>query len=247
MPESSREKEVFASDPLKEAIRRNESGLLCLEEGQKAEADLHFREALRLHRKFLPPDDPQKVTILWNLASCSHRRRQSREAEDFAAEGLEIIGCSPVENKSLQVLLLCLMAEICSEQNRPTEELYWLDALEVQEKYLLKDHPQTATILNRLASLYKRQERFSEANTLLKEVLRIHRKNLPSEHPDIAISLNNLAMLYQTQENYAQAEPLYHRALVILELSLGEAHRTTQAVRSNYRFCLREQGKSPDF
>ena len=77
------------------------------------------------------------------------------------------------------------------------------------------DHPDTATSLNNLASLYQAQGKYAEAEPLFQRALAISEQQLGKDHPDTASSLNNLAGLYQAQGKYAEAEPLYQRALAI--------------------------------
>jgi len=69
--------------------------------------------------------------------------------------------------------------------------------------------------------------RYSEAEALLKSVLRSLEKSLGAEHPDVAVTLANLAGVYCHEERYTDAERLYLRSLAILEKSLGATHPTT--------------------
>ena len=72
------------------------------------------------------------------------------------------------------------------------EPLYQ-EALQIWQKVLGPEHPDTATSLNNLAELYKRMGEYAKAEPLFQEALRIRRKVLGPEHPDTATSLNNLA------------------------------------------------------
>ena len=80
------------------------------------------------------------------------------------------------------------------------------------EKALGPDHPSVASALNNLASLYKEEARYADAEPLYKRALAIREKALGPDHPDVAQSLNNLADLYSAQGRHADAEPLYKRA-----------------------------------
>jgi tetratricopeptide (TPR) repeat protein len=66
-------------------------------------------------------------------------------------------------------------------------------ALVIRERVLGSDHPDVATSLNNLASLYKSQGKYDEAEPLHRRALAIREKSLGSDHPDVAASLNNLA------------------------------------------------------
>jgi tetratricopeptide (TPR) repeat protein len=72
------------------------------------------------------------------------------------------------------------------------EPLYQ-ESLQIRQKVLGPEHPETALSLNSLALLYWATGEYAKAEPLLQEALRIVQKVLGSEHPDTARSLNNLA------------------------------------------------------
>ncbi len=96
-----------------------------------------------------------------------------------------------------------------------------------------QDHPDTATSLNNLSSLYYTQEKYDLAEPLHKRALAIREKPLGPDHPDTATSLNNLADLYATQGKYDLAEPLFKRAIAILDRAFGERHPDAILYRKN--------------
>jgi tetratricopeptide (TPR) repeat protein len=106
-------------------------------------------------------------------------------------------------------------------------ELLYKRALTINEQQLGTTHPETASSLNDLASLYKNQGKYGEAESLYQRALTIKEQVLDSNHPSTAISLNNLADLYDDQGKYEEAEPLYQRALTIKEQVLGPNHPST--------------------
>ena len=61
--------------------------------------------------------------------------------------------------------------------------------------------------MNNLASLYRDQGKYAEAEPLYMEALAGHKKALGHDHPDTLTTMNNLAMLYQNESKYADAEP----------------------------------------
>ncbi|MCY7286148.1 MAG: tetratricopeptide repeat protein, partial [Cyanobacteria bacterium CAN_BIN43] len=87
--------------------------------------------------------------------------------------------------------------------------------------------PEMATSLARLASLYRAQGRYGEAEPLYVRSLHIREQQLGSDHPDTATSLNNLALLYESQGRYSEAEPLFLQALEIRRSQLGQDHPDT--------------------
>jgi tetratricopeptide (TPR) repeat protein len=99
--------------------------------------------------------------------------------------------------------------------------------LELSEKALGPDHPNTATALSNLALLYSSMGNYAKAEPLYERALEIDEKALGPDHPATAYVLNNLALLYSSMGNYAKAEPLYQRALKITEKALGSDHPDT--------------------
>jgi tetratricopeptide (TPR) repeat protein len=108
-------------------------------------------------------------------------------------------------------------------------------SLDIRERLLGADHPDTATSLNNLAGLYSSQGRYEAAEPLYIRSLEILEQVLGADHPATATSLNNLAGLYSSQGRYEAAEPLYLRCLEIFLEKLGQDHPNTQTVQKNFR------------
>jgi len=119
-------------------------------------------------------------------------------------------------------------------------------ALAICEKALGPQHPDTATCLNNLAVLYRKQGRYPEADPLYRRALAISEEALGPEHPDTANSLNNLAALYDDQGRSSEAEPLYRRALAIRERALGPQHPDTATSLNDLALFYHNQGRYPE-
>jgi tetratricopeptide (TPR) repeat protein len=103
-----------------------------------------------------------------------------------------------------------------------------------------------ATGLLKKAEEYYSQEKYAEAEPLLKRALEIREKALGKDHPDTATILNNLAALYNLQGDYAEAEPLYKRALDITEKALGKGHPNVANILDNYADLLRRMNSEDE-
>ena len=68
------------------------------------------------------------------------------------------------------------------------------------------NRPNFAQSLNILAVLYMAQDRYAEAEPLLKRSLAAFEKALGPNHPEAANVRNNLAALYRDQGRYTDAE-----------------------------------------
>ncbi|XGV87986.1 MAG: tetratricopeptide repeat protein [Limnothrix sp. BL-A-16] len=122
-------------------------------------------------------------------------------------------------------------------------EVWAKRSLEIHERLLGADHPDTATSLNNLAYLYSSQGRYEAAEPLLRRSLEIKERVLGADHPDTASSLNNLAGLYYSQGQYEAAEPLYRRSLEIHEQVLGADHPDTATSLNNLALLYQSQGQ----
>jgi len=111
-------------------------------------------------------------------------------------------------------------------------------ALQICEKQLGADHPQTAGSLNNLADLYRSQGKYAEAEPLYVRALQIREEQLGADHPDTAGSLNNLAGLYYQQGRYEEAELLCQQAVQVALASLGMEHPQTQQLLMNHLTLL---------
>jgi len=80
------------------------------------------------------------------------------------------------------------------------------------------------TTLNNLAQVLQATNRLSEAEPLMREVLRIDHAAYGEDHPNVAIRLNNLATLLQATNRLSEAEPLMREALRIDRAAYGEDH-----------------------
>ena len=110
----------------------------------------------------------------------------------------------------------------------PKEEEAFLDiavgigerVLELTKSTAKSDPTERAIAIDGLATLYKKQEKYQEAESLYLQALEIFESN--GDRLEYAKSVTNLASLYQAINYYFEAEPLYKEALKIRRELLGE-------------------------
>jgi tetratricopeptide (TPR) repeat protein len=76
-----------------------------------------------------------------------------------------------------------------------------------------------ANIASNLAALYRRQDRYRDAERMFRSALEWRQKNLPSASPDVAYSFNNLAEIYLVEGRNWEARNLMQTAVRSLEQS----------------------------
>lgn len=103
--------------------------------------------------------------------------------------------------------------------------------------------PNTATVMNNLASLYRLTGQYAKAEPLYLRSLKIREAAAGQDDPTVAESLNNLAVLYQVMGQFAKAEPLYRRSLQIREGRLGKDHPEVASNLNNLALLYREMGQ----
>ena len=96
--------------------------------------------------------------------------------------------------------------------------------VEVRERTLGPDHPETIAALNLLATQLETMDAFDEAEAGYRKVLEARERVLGPEHPSTLVSVNNLALLLSSKGDYAGSQPLYERALEASERVLAPNH-----------------------
>ena len=119
-------------------------------------------------------------------------------------------------------------------------------ALSIRQMTLRPDHPDIATSLNNLASLYQDIGRHADALPLFERALSVREKALGPENLKTGFTLNNLARLYEAMGRHANALPLYKRALSITEKALGPDHSATATSLNNMASLYQDMGRHAD-
>ena len=80
--------------------------------------------------------------------------------------------------------------------------------MDVRKKLLGAEHPDTITSVANLASTYRKQGRWNEAEKLEVQVMDMTEKLLGAEHLDTLSSMANLATTYRNQGRWNEAVQL---------------------------------------
>ncbi|KAK7023014.1 hypothetical protein R3P38DRAFT_2709411 [Favolaschia claudopus] len=115
--------------------------------------------------------------------------------------------------------------------------------LEERKRGLGKEHPDTLSSMENLASTYSEQGRWSEAEELEIAVLEARKRLLGKEHPDTLRSMASLARTYTDQGKWSEAEELEVAVLEARKRLLGKEHPSTLVSMGNLASTYSEQGK----
>jgi tetratricopeptide (TPR) repeat protein len=116
-------------------------------------------------------------------------------------------------------------------------------ALELREKALGKEHPDTLMSMNNLAAVLRQQGKYEEAEQMHRQTLGLRERVLGKEHPNTLTSMNNLAIVLNRQGKYEEAEQMHRQTLELRERVLGKEHPDTLASMNNLANVLNRQGK----
>lgn len=163
--------------------------------------------------------------------ACAELLPHMRAAADLAAkEGVEIETSAWINNEIGYYLRQFIEMGLAWP--------YYERALEINEKVLGSEHPDTASSLNNMGYLLQGMGKNEEARPYYERALEIREKVLGREHPDTAQSQNNLGYLLQAMGKYEKAKPYYEQALAIREKILGKEHPDTARSLNNMGYIL---------
>jgi tetratricopeptide (TPR) repeat protein len=113
----------------------------------------------------------------------------------------------------------------------------------IRKELLGEEHPDTLTSMTNLASTYREQGRWKEAEELQVSVMEARKRVLGEEHPDTLTSMANLASTYRDQGRWKEAEELQVSVLEARKRVLGEEHPHTLTGMANLASTYWNQGR----
>lgn len=115
---------------------------------------------------------------------------------------------------------------------------YEKKAVEIREKVLGKEHPDTAMSYNNIGLIFGDLGRYEEALEWAKKALEIREKVLGKEHLDTAMSYNNIGASLEKLGRYKEALEWLKKSLEISEKVLGKEHPNTAVGYNNIGMIL---------
>jgi tetratricopeptide (TPR) repeat protein len=115
--------------------------------------------------------------------------------------------------------------------------------LELRNRALGVNHPDTLAAIHSVAELYRLQGKYAEAEPMFTQALGLQRRVEGSEHPDTLSTMNDLALLYVFRGQPAQAEPLFTEVVRGRRRVLGEEHPDTLTSLNDLALLYRHEAK----
>ena len=113
----------------------------------------------------------------------------------------------------------------------------------IKKRILSTDHPETLTSMANLASTYRNQGLWVEAETLEMQVMETRKKKLGAAHTDTLMSMANLASIYRNQGRWVKAETLEVQVMETRKKKLVAAHPDTLMSMTNLASTFWNQGR----
>ncbi|KAF6806669.1 Kinesin light chain 5, partial [Colletotrichum plurivorum] len=115
--------------------------------------------------------------------------------------------------------------------------------MEMNQRVVGEEHPDTLTSMANLTSTYRNQGRWKEAEELEVRVMETRKRVLGEEHPDTLTSMANLASTFWNQGRWKEAEELEVRVMETRKRVLGEEHSDTLTSMANLASTYSNQGR----
>src|SRR5262249_22960551 len=94
--------------------------------------------------------------------------------------------------------------------------------LDIRRRVLGEEHPDTLTSVNNVASIYRDEGKYRDAELLYFGLSKSMSRALGETHPNTLTTLSNLADIYELEKQHVQAEALARDALSRYEKALPD-------------------------
>jgi len=116
-------------------------------------------------------------------------------------------------------------------------------SLDIQQRVLGPDHPDTLKTLNSLSAVFIRVGKYPDAEKVLLDVIQRQKRVLGAEHPDTIIAMHNLGVVYYYQGKHSESEIVARETLEIRKRILGKDHPDIIGSLENLAIALSGQKK----
>lgn len=183
--------------------------------------------ALTIKEGVLRPKHPTLSVTLGYLAITNFLQKNQADADSRCEQALAFYK-NPDEaarySDIIQAFRNCALINQYRENYAKAEE-FLKSALEFRKKNREPEYTDSDT-LDALASLYRRQSKYKEAESALRRRLEIIERAYGLNDSHTALALNDLADVFIAQDDYATAGSVYQEALANLEKVSGDTRAT---------------------
>lgn len=212
--------------------------------GAFVRAEELWGRALAIRERVLPPSDPATAGTRRDLGVVALSQGRLAEAEAHLVPAMAVLEASPDEEWLQVAVGRNDLGELRRQQGDYESAAKFLEGLARDaEKKLGDKDPQFPSFLNNLAGVYKDQERYDDAESLLRRSLALRRSAKAPDTYSIARAELNLAEVYREQGKFEEAAPLYVSALADARKALGPRHPELFEFLNQLAVLRRDQGQ----
>lgn len=225
------------------AINLNDRGNRAADQGNHAEAEALYREAIRIWRSLGVKYEAHLAGTLMNLGAAlsgdGKRPAGVKVYEEALALHRRSLGTKhhrTISNMNLLAGNFLMLADPGSAQT------LFEEALPI-ERELYPNDIQTARTLEGLANALMRTGKADVATPLAEEALVIALKVAGEDSLDAALAFSTVAEVHRSGGRPDRALPLYRKARSLYEKSLGPDHPRVASILSQEGLILMDEGK----
>ncbi|MBN8552301.1 MAG: tetratricopeptide repeat protein [Caulobacterales bacterium] len=212
--------------------------------GRLPEAEALYRQGLAVFQEHLPPDSPQTLATLGNLAGTLIDQDQFGEAEALYRQSLEGERRVHGDDHPAVAVVLSNLAMTCLYQGRFAQAGELLDqALGIYVRALGLTDYRTATTQLGVASMMIDLGRYDEASDLIDTASATLEAAFDPDHPRVWNARTFQVSLLTEREEYEAAIAIWPSVLQGLEARLGASHPWTISARRGFATALRGHGR----
>lgn len=237
------------------------AGIRAHEEGQFADAEREFREALR-EAEAMAPHDWRLVVSLDNLGDTVRALHRTEEAEAFYLKAVVVAADLRGGDDLLILEPLKILAWFYQRQHRYDDAARAYErGMRLTQRVFGSDHPQVVVYLTALAELARLQGRYREGEGLIRRALTVVQPVRYDLGPGLAAVFLDLAWFLQVTDREVaadavtqgavrilsraprEAEELVRKALGVREGALGVDHPSVATLLDHLALVLEVQGR----
>lgn len=204
---------------------------------------IELDRALAFRRAESPTRWEELQRVLNSRADALYRLGRYPDAERDAREAVSIATEHGMRDTRTEAIVRYTLGAVLVEQRHLDGAI--VELLRARELYerLESGSQYHVESIELLAVAYDYAERYTEAETLFREVLRLREANGGARDSQTGVALANLALNLDYQERHADAVPLFERAIGILEATLGPRHPRTATAKNGLGSSLVSLGQ----
>ncbi len=187
------------------------------------ETERLFTRATQIRIAIFGPNSPEVARGY--IGQSSLRRLQLKYSESEELSHLALVVFQRDSTTYFHEMRKCvtILGDIAKDQAKYGAAIrYYSRGLALMESRLGVGHPETGTLVNRLATVYDGSGRYTMAEPLYRRALQIFEKSLGASNQTVASVMINLAGLYADIGRSSEADELFARALPMLENAVGK-------------------------